>query len=137
MTKINTDLIQEDLDNLHSTISTEISDINTYSTTETNTGKTWINGKPIYRIMFTGTISSGDYRTIGSITNLDKIINFGGTIVDSTNNIKYVIGKSGYVDGSGISRIIALGNNIRLDAKSSSYSNMPFEAYIEYTKTTD
>lgn len=38
--------------------SDEISNLRSYSTTEVDTGKTWIDGKPIYRKVFTGTTAT-------------------------------------------------------------------------------
>ena len=66
-----------------------INDRNTYSTSEINTGKTWIDGKPIYRKVFnyTGVFSqvNGSDTTIGSIANFAEIVSLSGILKVGSN----------------------------------------------------
>ena len=60
--------------------------INDYSTTEVDTGKTWIDGKPIYRKVITGTLGSKDnWNTIplssNNIISISGFVNTGTTWV--------------------------------------------------------
>lgn len=139
MTKINTDLIQEDLDNLHSAISTEISDINTYSTTEINTGKNWIDGKKIYRKVITGALS-GTYTESGNRytwipSNLSNInitqINF----IASLNDRVLINIESSYITGIDYITSGANGNKIQIGSNISNVPiNTPITVILEYTK---
>lgn len=65
----------------------QIQAYNTYSTEETLTGKTWIDGKPIYRVVIKPTVSStaSDPRSIGTFnrTNVDRIISYQYTADES------------------------------------------------------
>lgn len=134
MTKINTDLIQEDLDNLHSTISTEISDINTYSTTEINTGKTWIDGKSIYRIVLSGTTSSSrDDYFFSAIPNLDTCVNVAGILLDS--GYKLIVPSWG--SSSNWVNVAMNNTNQVYLGYSSQYRSKDIKIIVEYTKTTD
>lgn len=134
MTKINTDLIQEDLDNLHSAISTEISDINTYSTTETNTGKTWINGKPIYRKVVEKTVNATSNWTSYTIASL------------GISNYQYIYFANGCrrIQGDRYVKDINTDQNVYLDMNNGTVDIGPDSQYkniytfvFEYTKTTD
>lgn len=119
------------------TIPTGWEEVNDYSTTEIDTGKKWIDGKPIYRKVIEGTINStGSYQTILTDSTIDTLTDIGGNIKDSGNSIQYIIGKSTYRDGTNTSRIIKVSSNIRLDY-SDQFHSLPFKAIIEYTKTTD
>ena len=68
--------------------------VNSYSTEEVNTGKKWIDGKPIYRIVLTTTanISGGDTSFGGLQTdvanlNIDTVIRADG--IDNNNRKTY------------------------------------------------
>ena len=45
---------------------------NVYSTSEVNTGKTWIDGKPIYRKVYVKTTHIGDYALIDIISMVNE-----------------------------------------------------------------
>lgn len=138
MTKINTDLIQEDLDNLHSTISTEISDINTYSTTEINTGKTWIDGKPIYRKVVSGN-RNGSYTDVNySSWGVDNFVKIDFVVDASNGNYKYLLPY--YNDNTDLCRmfVAVVGSKITLHCGSSFPGTTgAYKVIVEYTKTTD
>ena len=120
----------------------KIENANTYSTQEVDTGKKWINGKPIYRIVFTGTKST---RTMQAVTNdiitalsIDEIIEFRPNIKDSDGRrqISYYYGNNPNEDF--FNCWIEPNGKINIRA-GSSYPIPPYNYNIilEYTKTTD
>ncbi len=51
-----------------------------YSTTETKTGATWIDGKPVYRRVFQKTISaSTSWQTVATITGMASLVKLSGS----------------------------------------------------------
>lgn len=127
MTKINTDLIQEDLDNLHSAISTEISDINTYSTTEINTGKTWKDGKPIYRKVINASNIGTAFST--TISNIDNLFFADNSRISWNFNVgSYPIARANFYFNKSQNTIVAEQTDV---------ANWGAELVLEYTKTTD
>lgn len=113
----------------------ELNDI--YTTSETYTGKKWIDGKKIYRIVIEGTINStGNYQIIDNRNIIDTLIDCGGYITDSANNLKFMIGKSTYINGGDSSRIIQINNNARLDYHDNLRTET-FKAVLEYTKVSE
>jgi hypothetical protein len=94
-----------------------------YSTNETRTGKTWIDGKPIYRLCepVSGPVASDTYRNIGAYapTNLDTLIRRDMTANFNSNHNIYF--------------------NSSWQCASETSGTIPVGAYliIEYTKTTD
>lgn len=108
---------------------------------------TWINGKPLYRKVIKVTSidrSSNNYDVAISISNLNEIVNIGGTIkITNTNTYKPITVI--YTDNSN-----AIGSNYSFSvyAITNSYISLSYgswwkeifdKAYIilEYTKTTD
>lgn len=54
-----------------------------YSTEETLTGGTWIDGKPIYRKTFTYNITATGHIIIATISNLGTVVNLQGNCLTS------------------------------------------------------
>ena len=61
--------------NMHAVTSNAVAESLSYSTTEQATGGTWIDGKPIYRKVFTVTNTSSAEITIGTIPSYVWIVN--------------------------------------------------------------
>lgn len=108
-----------------------------YSTNEVRIG-TWIDGKPIYRKVFTFTTpSDGTATNVANITDLhiDNLINdffsikYVGNITTSSNNSNAIMFIRLNYGGSNDFLVMSILN-------SSYYSKDAF-AIIEYTKTTD
>lgn len=137
-----------DMQTLESNVSTNTSDIEnlendienlqTYSTSEVNTGKVWIDNKPIYRKIITYTYSQGS--TTGSVnselSNL-SYINIKAMVHKDTNDndwepIPY------YSSSSDWCRLFYRSSSNTIQIRSSATSST-FYLYIilEYTKTTD
>lgn len=107
----------------------KISNANTYSSQETNTGKKWINGKNIYRKVLTGTKTSAEDLNIDVGSNID---------------IMFIV--SARLDGPGhyllpffessetFCRIELLGNNIKIKSGTSAYAQGTVTIIVEYTK---
>ena len=111
-----------------------INDCNTYSTSEVNTGKTWIDGKPIYRVVteFTTPSTSSWLNVSTNITNLDTIVNmYSIAIIDVTfYNIP--------MDGSE-PLILAYRkdlNKIICKPTNSTFFSISIKTIIEYTKSS-
>lgn len=111
--------------------------INEYSETEKKIG-TWINGKPLYKKVFTiptTTISSQNTTVINfSISNI-TVVNYGGILHVATSNYSYPI--SGYRGlDYGVRQLsggiqIIIGTSLSAEGSASGY------LIVEYTKTTD
>ena len=114
----------------------EIIDPEGYYTSETKTGGTWIDGKPIYKktINF-GTLPNNTSKSLShSISNLDYLVRIEGVAYNSGRNFRPLpmVG-------------LTLGDMVRIDATSTSVSARTttdwsgYSAYITmyYTKTTD
>ena len=96
-----------------------------YSTSEVNTGKKWIDGKPIYRKAYNGTVANGTV----VVTNVDTLVDSGGSFFSGS-----VWSVFPYPLASGNMCIpeIQSGNTILV----SSFSGEG-RIWFEYTKTTD
>lgn len=126
-----------------------INDCNTYSTSETFTGKYWINGKKIYRKY----ISVQNPSQISGSGKVDQDFPHGIANVDEITEIPYAI----FADNDNLSLtsnvlrfpvITSVGNplaiykadrtNIVLRSYNEGWSTLwHLKAVVEYTKTTD
>lgn len=64
----------------------ELTNIGIYSTTEINTGKTWIDGKPIYRkVINCGALPNNRDKVINvNVSNINNVINIYGIGISSS-----------------------------------------------------
>lgn len=115
-------------------ITNYVNGLNTYSTAEQVVGK-WIDGKPIYRKVFTGITANAEYTEI--TLDFEAITNFSGYFTDGNwvNLLPFYI----YISpdekfmcfyGNPTTRKIYL-------QYSSAYRNKNYSLVVEYTKTTD
>ncbi len=108
-----------------------------YSTDEIDTGKTWIDGKKIYRKVLTGTFSNGDEVSIASL-NIQTIVNASG---HTTFTNGYFSPFPYCTTGSGILadfRITPLNDSPKiLFDLNTGWSNNTYIIILEYTKTTN
>lgn len=121
-------------------ITDDASGSSSYSTTETKTGETWIDGKPIYRKVASGTIPATMDAVTGwasvtiAIPNLNSIISlrFAGCEYESINGMaEYVSDNGGQFKSFLYHGDIIVKTNINTALGSS------FSLIIEYTKTAD
>lgn len=120
---------------------TDIENLQTYSTNEVNTGKVWINDKPIYRkIVEFGSFPNNTSKDVATeITNLAKIISLEYTWYDSTDgyyftNIRF--------DSNSVFCKVAFkvsNNSLFVQGLGTNWSSRTSQgiAILEYTKTTD
>jgi microcystin-dependent protein len=80
--KATSGLTENQQENVLNTINENLS----YSTTEHNTGKKWIDGKPIYSKTFYSDTGWTDGVLVGTIADFDKIISTSCVSHDSNNN---------------------------------------------------
>ena len=109
-----------------------VNDCNTYSTSETNTGKKWIDGKDIYRKCFSFTNTTTSNETIGTITNLDRIVDIYGSAINNGNIKVHIPISSGEVFTFWID-----GNNLIKQCTNWYVNNNTQIVVLEYTKTTN
>lgn len=130
-----------DIQTLESNVSTNTSDIenlqngNVYSTNEVDTGKIWVDGKPIYRKVVTGTLPTENYSTFITIDNLDTPIS-ESILITMADNSKLRLPFVQLVNNIYCDYYIT-GNTYNVHFTVNSYKSRPFIAILEYTKTTD
>lgn len=116
----------------------KITNVNTYSTEETNTGKKWIDGKDIYRKVYTGSCDANDSQIIASnLTTINMPINIYGMFIRKTDKLASPIG-SFFAINQGDSRVFYHGGNKTLvieKDKNIWNENFDYIVTIEYTKT--
>ncbi|MDR1246135.1 MAG: hypothetical protein LBK57_03805 [Clostridiales Family XIII bacterium] len=116
-----------------------------YSTTEVATGETYIDGKPIYRRTFTGTmpVTAADTKArITLMSGVEMLVNVYGNFIniDGTGTVAPVnawyeglllasMNSSFFVDGSDILKLA-----FKCSAAITATSNMTYEITCEYTK---
>lgn len=108
-----------------------------YSTSETNTGKKWIDGKPIYRkVVNFGTLPNATTKSVAhGVTDLDTWTSIKGVAQVSTSAISLP-----YTDIGDVSRSIACAisaGNIIVDTGTLNRADYLGYFILEYTKTTD
>ena len=109
---------------------------NSYSTSEIATGGTWIDGKPIYRKCLTATnITSGTEISVVSL-GIDSLIKLYGTLVDSVNGNKIVVGNYYNLDYMYCGAFYKKSNDTLRFQKGSDVSSTNVAAIVlEYTKS--
>lgn len=103
----------------------------TYSTEEQVIG-TWIDGKPIYRQIFTGNTNTSDsyQNTLGTISNVDEVIIINASFGAKTNRWSGALTTDVFCGGNVSNGAV----NFFCKPMSKSY---PCMVIVEYTKTTD
>ena len=115
-----------------------------YSTSEVKTGYKWIDGKPIYRKIFTGNMTNTTNSWVNlqqcNLTNADSILDIKGTITNTFSD-KRVLSINSFENSSYHCAFSYLGQTDYLQCNVSgwTYSNFGFKyiVAIYYTKTTD
>lgn len=134
------DSLDGDYKNLAPSVRAVKEALNTYSTEEKRIG-TWIDGKPLYRKVFTGTKVSNSNKTI-NISNLNvEHIYFYGSITGNEDEsegsyefpINYYETSTAYIRVNFHRKY----SNLTIVSSNGAYFNGTFNLIIEYTKTTD
>lgn len=75
--------------------------ISQYSTAETSTGQTWIDGKPIYRkVIELGVITQGTTKSVNHGASIDSLINAYGIAYYENKVAYFTFPRVGFSDGS-------------------------------------
>lgn len=113
-----------------------------YSTEETRIG-TWIDGKPLYRIVFSATTPSGlDPVPVLNLDDhgIDKVIKIEGFLNSKGGSTQFIC-SSGFIPASEYTWIFRATVNsskqIILQVTTNDLMESPATLMIEYTKTTD
>lgn len=112
--------------------------ISQYSTSETTTGKTWIDGKPIYRkVIEFGAMSGNNRYTIAHGIEYETITYFSAICFNSTNSALPLArvgydGKDHYVEGLSGYAYITADNVIIIGGSQTNYVGA--NVVLEYTK---
>ena len=107
-----------------------------FSTDEIKTNKIWIDEKPIYRKVLTGTKVSGTVLTFPAISNIEQVTFFKGILKSEQDRNWYDIP---FYNGSEVYVTLECSSsgNVKINSSSSGYANGDIKVTIEYTKTTD
>ena len=122
--------------NIYDYVDEEIEGItDVYSTSETQTDKVWIDGKPIYRkVVLITTTSNSNITQAHGITNLDKFwINYDASFIFDNNES---LPPNWYYSSNDWGRLWINTSDIRFRSPSS-LGTRTLYAVVEYTKTTD
>lgn len=114
---------------------TNLEDLTTYSTQEKTVGK-WIDGKPIYRKVMTGSKVKTVDLTFPAISDIETVIKLEGYLKANTGGSVYSLP---YYGGSEIYTNIEIttAGSALIRSAVSDYSNGSIIVIVEYTKTTD
>lgn len=107
-----------------------LSNLTTYSTTEVNTGKTWIDGKPIYRKIIRAV--KNQTGTLQIASGIDAIVSYSGLVRTFAGNRVPMP----YYDSSGMFISVTVGSTglAYVISPDNVYGNGTVEVCIEYTK---
>lgn len=120
--------------------------VDTYSTSEVKTNKVWVDGKPIYRKVITGTTTTKD--TAFNVAH--GVSNYGIMMIDNKSFVKSVSGSNIFIlpincppnTSSEYNkrpvRAYVSTNNISIYIGGyNGYTSFDYAIILEYTKTTD
>ncbi len=112
-----------------------------YSTSETKTGGTWINGKPIYRKVLEGTLIStpGTYFIQHGISNLDYVVNAYGMTAKNNDGERRQLDFAYYADQTWDCGLYVMDTQIGVQPGAnfaSKHGGKKIYVILEYTKTT-
>lgn len=108
-----------------------------YSTSEVNTGFTWIDGKPIYKRTFTGTHTTNTSLILIASSGIDSLVDSTGWT--TFEGAVYNLGDARYLNtgslyyGSSINKIISSGN-INLFTTGTASGSNTHAVTLYYTK---
>lgn len=114
-------------------IRTYVQNSNSYSTTETPTGGTWIDGKPTYKRVFTSGFNQGNQSILDDNAIYDHIVNQGGFYKLGTQEFPVNNNRS----SDRITLYVNKSTHKLEYLKDSNITEGNIFIWIEYTKTTD
>ncbi|MBO7735626.1 MAG: hypothetical protein J6S67_23875 [Methanobrevibacter sp.] len=131
------DLDGEQWDLKDSPLSEQVSSLQTYSTTEINTGMKWIDGKPIYRkVVDFGSLPNNTYKDKDTgIRGVDTVINIRG--YSSNGNIVLPLPNASSYDEREIQVSFTLSSGVlRITTGDDRTGYTNTKVILEYTKAT-
>ena len=117
------------------TINKKLTDATTYSTDEIRVG-TWIDEKPIYRKVLTGTLPTGSGENTFNFSGIN-IINFYGEIKATSGSTFLINTYYTPLPAYSISSWIDNSGNLKIECGSNYNTSSKYFIIVEYTKTTD
>lgn len=109
-----------------------------YSTAETLTGDTWIDGKPIYMRTFTGNSGANKAgKAIGNIPDLDMVVDFRGSVTVADYDLIEPIPSYRASTNALWHGVYILTTTKNVSVASSFSEGAFFRVTVYYTKTTD
>ena len=106
----------------------------TYSTSEVDTGKKWIDGRTIYRKSYTGTAVKSGSKTIDTISAISNIISYTGT---AESNYDWAWSIPNYSSGYEVGfRMTTNTKQLQLTFGTNYNTSNYFVLTIEYTKSS-
>ena len=133
--KITKENLLKEITNSIETINTKLTNLGNYSTKEINTGKKWIDGKPIYRKVLELTSDTEQQIISHNIADVEHIWVSGDSFLDVHG--KTSIPANYYRDSGIYAYAHANLNNIFIKASPPSWKGNKFYIVLEYTKKTD
>ena len=138
-------------------ITDDASGSSSYSTTETKTGETWIDGKPIYRITFNANLPSNvtqgsvsvEVTGAPGVSNADKVVKGEFLVISREQGYMYTLPRFWTKDmpDSTLFTVIVNANastengylNVEVESNRATWNNESYfcRATVYYTKTTD
>jgi len=118
---------------------TDIENLQTYSTSEVNTGKVWIDGKPIYRKVFNiGTLPNSTEKIYTTDLNwaTHTVVKIDGCAI-SSSGVMLPINFSNPISAAQMIGCRTTGTNTITVYTGIDRTNLTGYVILEYTKTTD
>ena len=115
-----------------------INKLNTYSTEETLTGETWIDGKPLYRIVLqVGALNGTNIKKVNTPENIYFMLPYQGMLIDSYGTEYPINYNNIYNLNQDIGSFYYKNENCIHIKQFADFGIVDGYIIIEYTKTTD
>lgn len=117
----------------------EVTNPDSYSTTEVKTNKTWIDGRPIYRkvIRYTNAMTAGSNNIPHNISNIGTIVNVYGYCPFGTQNPYFLGAMQSATKFLSIRSATTTTIGVDVGSEWGNSFTLGCIITIEYTKTTD
>lgn len=112
-----------------------VTDRDIYSTTEQVIGE-WIDGKPVYRKVYTGTLGTTGMSTVADTSDISRVVKIGGYIASAAGfriPCPFYGSSTSYFSAA----VAAAPARAVYAYHSSNFNSGTYQIVIEYTKTTD
>ena len=122
-------------------LKSNLTELTTYSETTEKVIGEWVNGKPLYRLVISGTThaTAGTIKALKTFSDYAdlEVKNIYGTIKSTTSDNKYPYLPCNYYESSSsYAYTFMRGTDSSLSVKTS-YTSRPIEVVIEYTRVSD